>query len=101
MSAGKCGIIGTLGSGTTFSEPFFTHTSGFSTHTAGFSTNEIMVNGRTLTSILASMEERLGLIHRNMELEQKWSELFRLGEQYRALEKELTNKENMWRILNK
>lgn len=62
---------------------------------------DIIVNGKSLSSVIESIESRLAILHPNKELESKWEELKELGEKYRELEKELFEKEKMWDILKK
>lgn len=54
-----------------------------------------------LESGLEKIEERLAILHHNVELEDKWKDLKALGEQYRELEKYIIEKEKMWEILNR
>lgn len=62
---------------------------------------DIKMKGRSLTEVLDKIEERLAILKPNPDLEERWEELRELGEKYRALEKELLEKEAMWKILNK
>lgn len=50
---------------------------------------------------LEKIEERLAILHPNVELEDKWKDLKALGEQYRELEKYIIEKEKTWEILNR
>lgn len=54
---------------------------------------------QTLLSRLDKIEERLGIIQLNTNLEDKWNKLKQLGNEYRALEKDLLEKEKIWEIL--
>lgn len=54
-----------------------------------------------ISSRLDKIEERLAILKPNTELEDKWEELKKLGEQYRLLEQELTEKQKIWDLLNK
>ena len=54
-----------------------------------------------LESGLEKIEERLAILHHNVELEDKWKDLKALGEQYRELEKYIIEKEKTWEILNR
>ena len=56
---------------------------------------------RKLESGLEKIEERLAILHHNVELEDKWKDLKALGEQYRELEKYIIEKEKTWEILNR
>lgn len=49
-----------------------------------------------ITNSLDKIYERLNLLHVNSRLESKWNKLKELGDQYRALEKELLEKEEFW-----
>lgn len=62
---------------------------------------DIKLKGRSLTETLDKIEERLAILRPNPELEDRWEELKLLGEKYRELEKELLEKEEMWKLLNK
>ena len=46
-------------------------------------------------------EERLAILHPNEKLEDKWEELKKLGDMYRALEKDIQEKEKIWETLKK
>ena|ERR1035437_8824890 len=63
--------------------------------------DDIMMKGKSLDTRLDKIEERLGIIHHNNSLEERWIKLKRLGEKYKAMEKELLEKEHMWNILKK
>jgi len=60
---------------------------------------DIKIGDHSLSEVLAKLEERLNILHYNKELEDKWQSLKELGDQYRQLEKELIEKEKMWKIL--
>ena len=60
---------------------------------------DIKIGDSSLSEVLAKLEERLNILHHNEALEEKWEELRTLGNQYRDLEKELLEKEKMWKIL--
>jgi len=62
---------------------------------------EVTIKGKSLLNAIESLEKRLGLLHPNPKLEGRWEELKELGERYRALEKEILEKEKMWAILRK
>lgn len=62
---------------------------------------EVTIKGKSLLDAIESLEKRLGLLHPNPKLEGRWEELKELGERYRALEKEILEKEKMWAILQK
>jgi hypothetical protein len=50
---------------------------------------------------LEGIEQRLGLLTPNTELEAEWDELLELGQAYRKLEAELLEKKKMWETLKK
>jgi hypothetical protein len=60
---------------------------------------DIDINGRSLKQFMDDVEQRLNLLRPNTQLEKEWDELKRLGDQYRALEKEINNKMTTWDIL--
>jgi|LauGreDrversion4_2_1035121.scaffolds.fasta_scaffold234574_3 hypothetical protein len=60
---------------------------------------DIKIGDHSLSEVLSRLEERLNILHHNQELEDKWESLRELGNQYRELEKELIEKEKMWKIL--
>jgi hypothetical protein len=62
---------------------------------------KLKVDGRDIGEILNKIEERLAILRPNPELESRWDELRELGERYRALEADLTEKELMWSKLIK
>jgi hypothetical protein len=62
---------------------------------------DITVQGVSLDERLTAIEERLGILRPNNDLEGKWEQLKALGDEYRKLEKEILEKEQMWDILKK
>ena len=62
---------------------------------------ELTVQGVNLTKRLDKIEERLGILRPNEQLEEKWENLRALGNAYRELEKEIIEKQEMWAILKK
>lgn len=62
---------------------------------------DIKFNGTSLSERLDRIEERLAILRPNSELEEKWVELKKLGEQYRLLEQDLLEKQKIWDLLNK
>ncbi len=62
---------------------------------------KLKVDGRDIGDILNKIEQRLAILRPNPELESRWDELRELGERYRALEADLTEKELMWSKLIK
>lgn len=61
---------------------------------------DIKVGGKSLTEAIEKIEERLAILKPNPELEEKWESLKVLRKQYEELEKEILQKEKMWKILN-
>ena len=57
---------------------------------------DIEVNGWSLVDAIQKIEERLNILTPNTELEAEWAELRVLGEQYRALEKHIREKQATW-----
>jgi len=62
---------------------------------------DITLRGKSLHQTLAKIEQRLAILHPNPELEASWEQLKELGNQYRALEKDLIEKQKIWNILKK
>lgn len=62
---------------------------------------DITIGGKSLMDAIDRIEERLGILHPNPELEDRWDQLKDLRRQYQELEKELLEKEKMWKILKK
>jgi hypothetical protein len=62
---------------------------------------DIEINGKSLSSAIANIEERLAILHCNPELEAEFQELHQLGEQYRKVEKQLMEKKTVWDKLNR
>ena len=62
---------------------------------------DITLQGVNLSERLDKIEERLGILHPNKELEDRWAELKELGIRYKELEKEILDKEKVWKILKK
>ena len=60
---------------------------------------DIDINGKSLTSWMEKVEERLNILTPNPELEKEWDDLRRLGERYRKLEKKCREKADMWKKL--
>ena len=57
---------------------------------------EIEVNGASLMTMLKNIEQRLNILKPNEKLESEWEELKALGEQYRALEQHILDKQATW-----
>lgn len=62
---------------------------------------DIKLKGKSLSDTLEKIEERLAILHRNIELEEKWDELRELGQKYKALEQEILEKEKIWNLISK
>lgn len=67
---------------------------------ASFS-GDIKIKGVSLSETLERLEERLAILRPNEALEDRWDQLKELGKQYRELEKEILEKEQVWKILKK
>ena len=61
---------------------------------------DIEINGVSLMTVLQGIQERLNILQPNRTLEAEWHQLQELGEQYRALEAELLEKQRMWSQLS-
>lgn len=62
---------------------------------------DIKIKGVSMSDRLDAIEERLGILRPNNDLEGKWEKLKKLGEEYRKLEKEILEGENIWDMLKK
>ena len=62
---------------------------------------DLKVKGKSLSEFIEKVEQRLAILKPNSELEEKWEELKELGNKYRELEKEILEKEEVWKILKK
>lgn len=62
---------------------------------------DIKVHGVSLLNTLKDLQQRLGWLVPNPELESQWQELRELGDRYRALEAECQQKAEMWQSLNR
>jgi len=60
---------------------------------------DLKIGNRSLKTFMDKVEERLNILHVNEQLEERWEQLAELGKQYRELEKDLLEKEKMWKIL--
>lgn len=61
---------------------------------------DIVLNGKSLTELLESIQLRLSILNTNPDLESEWEDLKQLGDKYRNLESEILEKEKLWKILN-
>lgn len=62
---------------------------------------DIKINDISLNETLKTIQERLNILVPNSKFENEWTELKKLGEQYRKLEAELEEKSRMWTALKK
>lgn len=62
---------------------------------------EVTIRGVKLDERLNAIEERLGILRPNNDLEGRWEKLKALGEEYRKLEKEILEGEDIWATLKK
>lgn len=60
---------------------------------------DIFLKGESLNERLTAIEKRLAILTPNIELEERWEELRDIHQQYLAVEKELLEKERIWKIL--
>jgi hypothetical protein len=62
---------------------------------------EVTIRGVKLDERLNAIEERLGILRPNNDLEGRWEKLKALGEEYRKLEQEFLEGEDIWATLKK
>ena len=62
---------------------------------------DIKLKGQSLNDILDKIEERLAILHPNINLEEKWEKLRELRKQYRELEADILEKEQIIEILKR
>jgi hypothetical protein len=60
---------------------------------------DIVVGGKSLSKAIEQIEERLGILHPNPALEERWDKLKELRQQYVEMEKDLLEKEKLMKIL--
>lgn len=60
---------------------------------------DIKIGSKSLSDAIEAIEERLGILNPNPELEERWEQLKELRKQYRELEKDLLEKEKLMKIL--
>jgi len=60
---------------------------------------DLEIRGHSIAETLAKIEQRLAILEPNPKLEEKWAKLKELGDQYRALEADILEKEEIMRIL--
>lgn len=62
---------------------------------------KLLVNGKDIGESLGKIEQRLGILKVNPELESRWERLRELGDEYRALEKDILGQEEIYDILKR
>jgi hypothetical protein len=62
---------------------------------------DVVINGVSLKETLEGIQDRLNILRPNPALEAEWDQLQELGEQYRKLEAQLSEKQRSWEILKK
>lgn len=60
---------------------------------------DIKIGGKSLMDSIEKIEERLGILNPNPELEERWEQLKELRKQYVELEKDILEKEKIMKIL--
>jgi hypothetical protein len=96
---GYTGVTGSLGpytlSAGTNTQPWYSNSGSGKIRLDGEGA-DIEVNGESLMTMLHRIEERLNILTPNTKLEEEWGELQALGDQYRALEKQIKEKQATW-----
>ena len=93
---------GNISPGLTFNDQWdFNHKQSLSVRGDAEFEGDIKLKGKSLSETLEKIEQRLAILHPNEQLESKWEELKKLGDAYRALEKDITEKEKIWETLKK
>jgi hypothetical protein len=62
---------------------------------------DIKLGNVSLKNFIDKIEQRLALLNPNPKLEKEWTELKELGDRYRELEKQITEKMKTWDILKR
>ena len=60
---------------------------------------DIKIGGKSLSEAIEKIEERLGILKPNPELEERWEKLKELRRQYIEMEKDILEKEKIMKIL--
>ena len=60
---------------------------------------DLVINGKSFTETMAKIENRLGILFPNPELEKEFDELQQAGEHYRQLEKKFLEQKKVFDIL--
>ena len=97
-------ISGTGASTTSWTQPTYYSTDSSNVHinADGLTMKEgadIKIGKKSLTAAIEKIEERLGILNPNPELEDRWEQLKALRQQYIDLEKDLLEKEKLMKIL--
>lgn len=97
--SGPTGASGPVGPGGAYSDSWTISTD----FTSPLKVNGDIIfdNDRSLTETIDKIEQRLAILRPNPELESKWDRLKELGDLYRALEKDILEKEKIVDILKK
>lgn len=90
----------TIGTGATWTNTQNTQASLHVKGEANFEGN-VKVRGQDILESLQAIESRLAILYPNPELEEEFTELKRLGDEYRALEEQLLEKKRTWDLLKK
>jgi flagellar capping protein FliD len=62
---------------------------------------DIEIRGKSLATVLETLEDRLAILVPNPKLETEFEELKELAKQYRELEQKLLDQKKMWATLKK
>jgi hypothetical protein len=62
---------------------------------------DVKIKGESLHEKLEQICEKLAILAPNEKLEKKWAKLRKLRNEYKKLEKEIIEQENMWDMLKK
>jgi len=93
--------IGNLSPGLTFSDNWRLPEQGLHVRADAQFEGDVKIKGKSIAETLNKIEERLAILRPNKELEDKWEKLKELGDAYRALEKDIQEKEKIWETLKK
>ena len=100
---GSSSVYTTAGSNGTWGGLYNT-SPGVSLHKDGIEVSEsadIKLGKVSLKNFIDKIEQRLALLNPNPKLEEEWTELKELGDRYRELEKQITEKMKTWDILER
>jgi len=93
--------IGNLSPGLTFSDSWKLPEQALHVRGDAEFEGDVKLKGKSLSETLDKIEQRLAILHPNEKLESKWEKLKELGDAYRALEKDILEKEKIWDTLKK